>query len=133
VLGIQQLQGIDARVKKKRELFTWYHDALANIEAVTLLPTDLEETAPWFMDVLLPSHAIRSELAAYLKEQQIGTRVFYPPINHQPPYAYYPKGSFPVSEDLAYRGLWLPSSLGLDVEQVHHICHVIAQFFEQRL
>jgi dTDP-4-amino-4,6-dideoxygalactose transaminase len=41
----------------------------------------------------------------------------------------HPAGSLPVSEDLAYRGIWLPSSLDLAREQVDRVCAAVREYF----
>lgn len=131
VIGIAQMKIIDFRVKQKKGLFKRYRQRLADLETVYFLPTDLEEATPWFADIILPSPEIRDKLAAYLKSYGIGSRIFYPPINHQKPYSYYPRGSFAVSESICYRGLWLPSSVGLSDETIDYICDKIKVFFKK--
>jgi perosamine synthetase len=128
VIGIEQMKLLDFRVQSRRQVFEWYRKRLQGVPGVTMLPTDLSETTPWFVEILLDSKATRDALAAGLKEKGFGSRPFYPPINHQPIYSSdFPPGSFPVSEDLAQRGLWLPSSIGLSEEQVESVCTAVKQ------
>ncbi|KAF5038307.1 GDP-perosamine synthase [anaerobic digester metagenome] len=130
VVGIEQLKDIAARVTRKKAIFGWYRELLDPVAEVGFLPTDLKDTAPWFVDILLPSRDVRDALRGHLKSRGIGSRPFYPPVNHQPMYAAAQEaGSLPVSEGLAVRGLWLPSSLDLPLEQVERVCRAVREFF----
>ncbi|WP_300156518.1 DegT/DnrJ/EryC1/StrS family aminotransferase [Solidesulfovibrio sp.] len=130
VVGIEQLKDIAARVERKKAIYGWFREMLDPVAAVEMLPTNLEDTAPWFVDVLLPSARDRDALRGHLKARGIGSRPFYPPVNHQPMYAAaHGAGSLPVSEGLAVRGLWLPSSLDLTREQAGRVCLAIEEFF----
>jgi perosamine synthetase len=132
-LGVSQMKGIASRVARKKEIFELYVSGLREVEEIEFLPTDLNMTAPWFVDALLPSKEIRDNLAIYLKEKGIGSRPFYPPVNHQQMYSErHPMGSLPVSEGVACRGLWLPSSMALKKGEITYVSETIKQFFEQR-
>ena len=129
VVGIEQIKTIDDRIQRKKEIYGRYADNLKNTKEIEFLPTDLEQVPPWFVDPLLSSREIRDALQRHLKDKAIGSRHSYPPINHQPMYNHFEKGSFPVSEDLAYRGLWLPSSLNLTDDDIDRICTEIIKYF----
>ncbi len=70
----------------------------------------------------------RNDLMSYLKTHSIGSRLIYPPINTQRAYRY--KGTFPVSELVGQRGLWLPSASQLTDAQVHRVCRAITEFYD---
>lgn len=124
VIGIEQMKKLDWRVQRKKAIFALYQTLLDNIEEITFLPTDLEEVPPWFIDILCPDPA---SLQAYLAENDIGARPFYPPIHSQP--AYGQSGFFPNTEYASEHGLWLPSSSFLEDDSIEHICKVIRRFF----
>lgn len=129
VVGIEQLGQLEERMQAKRRLDGWYREELEGVDGVHLMPRQPEESIPWFMEVLLANEDARNALRAHLKEAGIGSRPFYPPLNHQPMYgADAPAGSLPVSEDMAVRGLWLPSSLGLAREDVARVGTAVRDF-----
>jgi perosamine synthetase len=103
---------------------------LKDIEGIEFIETNLEDTAPWFIDILVAKDQ-RDKLAEFLKEKGIGTRPFYPAIHTQSPYSWV-RGDFKNSENISKRGLWLPSSLSLKDEEIKHICQSIKEFFEKR-
>lgn len=125
VVGIEQLRIIDYRIKRKKEMYKMYMDALSKIEFVELLPIDLRQVVPWFVDIILK--VPRDKFIAYLKENGIGSRPFYPPIHSQKPYQDC-KGNFTVTSNEVPKGLWLPSSIGLKNEEIKQIVNVIQKF-----
>ncbi len=130
VVGLEQMKAMDWRMRRKREIYRAYLDRLGELEAVTFLPCDLGHVVPWFVDILLPSREIRDALRSRLREAGIGSRPFYPPVSHQPMYGGSAgRGTYPVSEDMAGRGLWLPSSIGLETGEIDRVCAVIRGFF----
>ena len=79
-----------------------------------------------FVDVLVPEEK-RAGLILHLKEKGIGSRLVYPALHSEPVYAL--SGTFPVSEEIARRGLWLPSSSKLTDEEILQVCSEIKNFF----
>lgn len=124
VIGIEQMKKLAWRVERKKAIYRRYESALRGLEDVELLPVS-DETAPWFVDVYVPDP---ERLREHLKARMIGSRTVYPPVNRQ---VIYPTdGSFPVAEDYASRGLWLPSSSFLSDQAVDRVCAEIRTFFE---
>lgn len=130
VIGIEQLNTIEFRMRRKKEIYKRYMSTLAGLADIEFMKIELGETVPWFVDVILPSREVRDALAVELEEKGIGSRQFYPPINHQSIYSNFKKGSFPVSESVAHRGLWLPSSIGISDEKIDRICKVVREYFK---
>ncbi|MCY4643739.1 MAG: aminotransferase class V-fold PLP-dependent enzyme, partial [Bacteriovoracales bacterium] len=71
VIGLAQLEMISKRVSRKKKLYSTYRDEFSSIPEIQFLPTNLEETTPWFVDIFLEK---RDALMAYLKENFIGSR-----------------------------------------------------------
>jgi len=126
VVGIEQMKKLPWRVSRKKEIFQRYVEGLADLEAVDMLPTDLDATSPWFIEVFVDD---RDGLQAHLKDNDIGSRPIYPPIHAQQAYGLN-ELSFPVTERAAARGLWLPSSSKLSDTDIDRVCSAIAGFFE---
>lgn len=126
VVGIEQMKKLNWRVQRKREMFALYRRELMDVPQVGFIETNLEETSPWFIDVLVPDP---KALGSFLKERDIGTRPVYPSIHSQPPYGV--EGTFPVSNYVSAHGLWLPSSSFLSDEDITRICREIKAFFSR--
>lgn len=128
VLGIGQMANIKERISRKKRLFTLYEKELSGVSQITFLKTNLENTTPWFVDVVVPAKR-RAALIAYLKGQGIGSRPFYPSVNSQPIFKGYSKKKFPVSKRMSEEGVWLPSSPTLTKKEVQFVCRKIREFF----
>jgi len=129
VIGIEQLKKLPWRVQRKKEMFRLYQDLLSPLPQVTFLPTNLQDTSPWFIDILLDPKT-RDPLVTFLKQNRIGTRPFYPAIHTQIPYLE-ASSPFPNAIDISQRGLWLPSSSFLTDDDISYICDHIRKFFQQ--
>lgn len=125
VIGIEQMKKLPWRVERKKEIGRLYEKLLSGIEEIELIKTDFDQTAPWFIDVLCEN---RSELQEYLKENSIGSREFYPPLHSEPAYGY--TGSFPITEEISRKGLWLPSSSKLTDDEIQFVASHIKKFYQ---
>jgi len=126
VIGIEQMKKLQSRVKRKKEILQLYREKLKDIRQVQFFEQDLENTTPWFIDVLVEK---REKLITYMKEQNIGTRSMYPPINKQK--AYKIAGEYPVSNLVGEKGLWLPSSSKLKNQEIIRITEAIKEFYKE--
>lgn len=125
VIGNEQMKKLDYRVVRKKEQLRKYKLLLSGVKQVKFFEQDLACTTPWFIDVLVEE---RDALIDFLKQNMIGTRVMYPPINQQ--VAYQLSGNYPVSALVGERGLWLPSAVQLTDDQIGYICQTIKDFYK---
>jgi perosamine synthetase len=125
VVGIEQMRKMPERVMHKKEICKKYDARLKDMAGVEIFRNNYEDTVPCFYELLCER---RDELISYLKTKNIGARKFYPPLHSEP--AYKVDKSFPVTEEISAKGLWLPSSVLLDEEKVDYICNCIAEFME---
>lgn len=125
-LGIAQMKKLEWRLKRKKEMYKLYQESLKNVAKVKFFPTDLIQTSPWFIDILVDDPV---KLSGYLKSKDIGTRLFYPAIHTTKPYKGQEK--FPNSLWAAAHGLWLPSSTFLADSDIISICQHIKEFYEK--
>ncbi len=125
VIGIEQMKKLPERVNRKKEMGKLYDELLKDVPGVELVKNDYNDVAPWFFDILCER---REELQLFLKENNIGCRIFYPPLHSEPAYGYNDK-SFPVTEVVSAKGLWLPSSVLVTDEQIRYICSKIREFY----
>ena len=124
VIGLEQMKKLDFRIKRKKEIWQRYYSELEGLEEIKLFKHNLMNTAPWFIDCLVQK---RTKLQQFLKENNVGTRIMYPPLNHQKAYSI--EGNHPVSEMIGEKGLWLPSSVQLTNEEISYITSKIKSFY----
>jgi len=128
VIGMEQMKKITWRVEKKKEMYRWYRDLLADCEQVRFIETNLEDCAPWYMDCLVEN---RDDLIRHLDENGIEAQPFYPPIHRLNHYASLrcQDRDFPNSIYVSERGIWLPSSSFLTYEDIERVCREVKRFF----
>jgi perosamine synthetase len=126
VIGIVQMGKLDWRVKRMKDIYARYRKNLLNIEEIQFFDQDLINTTPWFIDIKAVK---RDDLMTFLKLNNIGSRIMYPPINKQQ--AYNVDGEHVVSNEIGVFGLWLPSSSKLTDEQIDFTCDKIIEFYEK--
>ena len=97
------------------------------------------QPAPWQTRHIYNQFVIRCSdrdgLQAWLKQQGIGSEVYYPlPLHLQPCFSSlgYKAGDFPVSERLAAETLALPIHAELAAEDIDYVCQAIARFYSER-
>ena len=129
-IGLVQMEKLEWRVQRKKQIYALYKKLLADVPQIKFFDQDLEYTTPWFIDVLSDN---KLALQAYMKENGVGTRIMYPPINQQVAYKNIygePDNSkFPVSNLVGEKGLWLPSASQLTDEEITSICAKIKSFY----
>jgi perosamine synthetase len=123
-IGCAQLERADWHLARRREVFAWYHELLADLYQLAVQPTaEWARHACWMFTVLLEEGIERDAVGKALHEAGIETRPVFPPMHLLPPYAHLAEpGSLPVGEDLSRRGLNLPTGAHLSRADVERIC-----------
>ena len=129
-IGLAQTEKADEKVRRKREIASWYLERLGLCHDVEV-PTETPgaKNVYWMFGVKLGPRFPQGRDAVMdeLKAKGVETRAFFCPMHQQPVFQSsdprYPdvRGEYPVSEDLWSRGLYLPSGLGLTRAQVHEV------------
>ena len=123
-IGSVQMEKLPLRTRLKKEIYLRYKSGLNGVAGIKLFEHDLTATSPWFIDSLVED---RDDLAQYLKQCEIGTRVMYPPINEQLTYSV--SGDFPISKRIGSEGLWLPSFGQISNDEVDLVTSSIKEFY----
>jgi dTDP-4-amino-4,6-dideoxygalactose transaminase len=138
---LDALQAAILRIKLRR-LDEWtegrqrnadiYRETLRGLDVPVTLPapTPYQNRHIYNQFVICGEH--RDELQAYLKQNGIGTEVYYPlPMHIQTCFAHlgYTAGDFPVSERLAKESLALPVYPELAPDDIAYVCTVIQSFY----
>ncbi len=125
-LGIVQMKKLAWRLKRKKAMYQLYYEELKGIKEIKFIQTDLSQTSPWFIDIIIPNP---EKLQKYLQTKKIGTRLFYPAIHTTKPYR--SSTRFVNSFWAACHGLWLPSSTFLSDNDIKRVCREIRSFHEK--
>ncbi len=127
-VGLGQLELLNARLKKMKQIYEWYENGLRGVHGIRVLPFDVKKgESPQWVDALSPR---RDELVDFIEKNGFGCRRFWLPIHTQKPYAKSPSFSF-HSDRLSHEAVWLPSSFLLEKKDIQKVCRLIAQFFSR--
>lgn len=127
VIGIEQMKKLAWRINRKKQIYRIYANTLKSISAIHMIPTNLIDTCPWFVDIFVSNP---SALQAYLRSMGIGSRLMYPPLTSQKIYKdTSAKVTLPVSYHYGKSGLWLPSSSKLTDTQIMKVCESIKYYY----
>jgi dTDP-4-amino-4,6-dideoxygalactose transaminase len=140
---LDALQAAVLRVKLRR-LDSWtaarqrnaalYRNILGGMDLPVRAPEAASHTTRHVYNQFVVLCERRDELQAYLKENGIGTEVYYPlPLHRQECFQDlgYKANDFPVSEKLAKHSLALPVYAELASGDVEHVCRTIESFYRK--
>jgi perosamine synthetase len=132
-LGLAQLERLDELVAKKRKVFSWYRQELADWNLGYLNP-DVAGlfNSHWMTTVVLdPTLGIGKEaIIPRLKSQGIDVRPFFHPLSAIPAFrdtleAAIARDRNKTAYSISPYGINLPSALALDESTVSHVCAIM--------
>jgi perosamine synthetase len=132
-LGLAQVDRMDEIVARKRRIGQAYTDRLSEVEGL-----ELQVQQPWARSVYwMFGLVVREEtgldaagLATRLSQRGIETRPFFLGMHEQPVLqerGLFAGESYPVAERIARQGLYLPSGLGLEEEQIDRVSEAVRE------
>lgn len=129
-IGLAQLEKVDQFVNRKYEIAHLYRKAFLN----SPVHFHTEEAGCfhtyWMCSILVPRADQRDPLRELLRKNGIETRPLFYPIHKMPMYKKTDQ-TFPIAEDLAARGINLPSYPGLNSDQIQFISKSVIEFFKK--
>jgi perosamine synthetase len=132
-IGLAQVERIGDTVERKRRIGACYVEALASVPGIRMQVERPWARSVWWMNGLVlekgSGHTAVS-LAKALASLGVETRPFFLGMDRQP--ALRARGlfggeSYPVTEELADMGLYLPSGVGLTQEQQETVIAAVKQ------
>jgi len=135
-LGLAQLERLSEFIERKRQMGRLYTQLLKDIDGLQLpvQKTDYAENIYWVFGIILdpeiPFDA--QEAMKKLAEEHIGTRPFFWCMHEQPilqKLGFFKQESYPVAENMARRGFYLPSGLALTTEKIHRVAEKVRKIF----
>ena len=127
-IGLAQLERIDEFVSRKRQLAEAYRRQLAGLPVTVHQECSNGRHSYWMVSIMVEKAEQRDALRKHLADHGIETRPVFYPVHTMPMYSTrYQK--HPVAEQLAWRGINLPSWPGLSEKNVADIATAIRTFF----
>ena len=137
-LGLAQCEQIEQLIEKRRCNAAIYNTLLSTVPGLTL-PIEKPDVRNvyWMYGLLVGKEfgMIRSQLMRRLRDKGIETRTFFIPMHRQPVFkkmGFGDDGHYPVADNIAGRGLYLPSGSGLKKIQIEYICDCIRKIQRNR-
>jgi perosamine synthetase len=132
-IGLAQLENIDRLVGMRRKNAQLYNRLLKDVSGITL-PKEKKwaKNVYWMYSIVVENDfgMSRDDLMAFLRQKGVDTRTFFIPMHVQPAFknmGLFEGERYPISEQLAEKGLYLPSGSGLTEEQINTVCEAVKQ------
>jgi pyridoxal phosphate-dependent aminotransferase EpsN len=124
-IGRGQFEVLDLRVQQRRGIARRYRNAFADIPGISPMPeAGYGVSTHWLSCFLIDEDRYgcsRDDLIGHLNAAQIESRPVWKPMHLQPLYAAAQCYGAGVSDDLFRRGICLPSSSSLTIEEQHRV------------
>jgi perosamine synthetase len=134
-LGLAQCEQLPAFLEKKRDMGAFYQKKLHFLTPLGYrLPAAQAPYARncyWVFGIVAPSGEEKNRITACLHSQKIGTRPFFWCLHEQPVLMkerLFEGQRYPVAEELARKGFYIPSGLGLKKSEMRDVVHAISTF-----
>jgi perosamine synthetase len=130
-IGLAQVEQIEDHVKRKRRMAALYNERLRWVEGLRL-PVERPnvKNVYWMYGIVL-DESINTNAAGFgarLKEHGVDSRPFFLGMHEQPvlrDLGLFAGESYPVTERIARRGLYLPSGLGIGELEINQVCEAV--------
>ena len=128
-IGLAQLEQVEDIINKKQVVANTYIKYLKNLPIEFHKAADNVLHTYWMFSILVKEENQRDKLRNFLKENGIETRPTFYPIHMMPMYSLkYERHK--IAENIALRGINLPSYPDLTEQDIKCICDKIKEFYE---
>jgi perosamine synthetase len=127
-IGLAQLERAEEFLSRKARLAEEYQDALADAPIEFHAPHGEVKHSFWMISILVETAAQRDPLRSHLAQHGVETRPLFYPAHTMPMYSTRYR-RHPVAENLAWRGINLPSWPGMADSEIKHVADAICGFF----
>ncbi len=134
-IGLAQTEKADEYQKMRIRNGKFYRKYLKDIRGIILQEDQANAENVFWMNGILLNPALygrtRNQLIGHLKEKGIDTRQFFVGMHRQPSLLKFGcdgSGYYPLTDNLAENGLYLPSASSLSEDKIRYVCDMIKQF-----
>jgi pyridoxal phosphate-dependent aminotransferase EpsN len=127
-VGIGQLELIDKKVKKRRQIHEWYTNLLNQEIGISVLQEPKGRYANWWLTSIIVDPSCgqsRDDILLKLTEARIEARPLWKPLHLQPVFRSFHITGGAICDALFKNGLCLPSGSALSAEDVERISKII--------
>lgn len=124
-IGVAQMEVLEERVLKKREIFSWYEEFLEVVEEIHFMPELPNSRGNRWLTALTFEKTNPKKVMQALEEVNVESRPLWKPMHMQPLFKDAKRYVDGTSERLYEKGLCLASSTTMTKADVEMICKVI--------
>ncbi len=124
-IGVGQMEVLEERVGKKREIFEWYRKELTGLDVELMPEVENSRGNRWLTTLLFKKDTNLDKIIKKLEENDCESRPLWKPMHMQPLFRDSKSILNGVSKDLFDRGLCLPSGTMMDRKDVKRVCKLI--------
>jgi len=135
-LGLAQLERLEEFIDIKKKIGKRYTELLRDVKGIQLplARTEYAENIYWVYGIILKDKRFATQkIREKLAKVGIETRPFFWPMHLQPVFkkmGLFKNEDFPIAENLAKHGFYLPSGLGLTDEQIRKISSALQKILQ---
>jgi perosamine synthetase len=136
-IGLAQFERMDELADMRRRNARLYNSLLKDIECLTLpIEREWARNVYWMYSILIEDEfgMSRDALMEELEKRGIETRTFFVPMHEQLVFqnmGLFKGEKYLVAEELARKGMYLPSSSGLKGGDLRYVCEAIKEIKEE--
>jgi len=133
-VGCAQMERLDDFLEHRKKLGEIYQTRLGQLEEIRLQEIGADRTSSfWLYSVILTDACAysRDELVQELLKEGIESRPVFYPLHIQPAYREYKGGECPVSDRISSRGISLPTSNHMGLEEAERVCRAVGKIFSR--
>lgn len=130
-IGVGQMEVIEERVAKKREIFEWYREFLGDVKEITFMPELENSRGNRWLTALTFGKSDFNKVMKALEEVNVESRPLWKPMHMQPLFRDAKSVMDGTSQELFNKGLCVASSTTMDRDDVKMICDVIKSCLEK--
>jgi UDP-N-acetylbacillosamine transaminase len=121
-IGVGQMEVIEDRALKKRQIFKWYQEFLSDIDEIEFMPELENSRGNRWLTALIFAKTDYNKIMKVLEEINVESRPLWKPMHLQPLFKDAKKYVNGISEELFQNGLCLASSTIMIKDNVKMIC-----------
>lgn len=131
-IGVAQMEVIEERVAKKRQIFDWYKEFLEDGGEVSFMPELKNSRGNRWLTTMTFVKSDYKQIMQALENANIESRPLWKPMHMQPLFKGSKSSLNGVSEELFNRGLCVASSTTMTKEDVKMICAIVKNHLHVR-
>ena len=129
-IGVGQLDALDEKIGKKRQIFDYYYNRLKDYREIRFMKEETYGKSSRWQSVISLMETSPIDLKNALEEENIESRCVFKPMHNQPLFKSNPRvvsmgWPYDTSEFLFKHGLCLPCGTSMTEEDLDRVCKVI--------